>query len=72
MGGGIGDVGCVVRCCLSVNSTNEWIKDVCFFVRCCLSVKFDEWRDWGCYFWCKMLFECQNRRVEGFGMLVLL
>ena len=46
--GVIEDVGFGVRCCLSVNLTNEWIWDVGFVVRCCLSVKIDEWRDWGC------------------------
>ena len=60
--GGIGDVGLVVRCCLSVNSSNEWIGDVGFVVICCFSVKFDEWRDWGVKYWCKMLFQCQIRK----------
>ena len=50
-----------VRCCLSVNLMIVGIKDVSFVVRCCLSVKIDEWRYLGCCFYCKMLFECQNR-----------
>ena len=58
--GGIVDVGFGVRCCLSVNSTSGGIWGVVFVVRCCLSSKFDKWRDLGCYFCCKMLFECQN------------
>ena len=61
-----------VRCCLSVNLMIVGIGGVSFVVRCCLSVKINEWRDFGYLFWCKMLFECQIRQMEGLGMLILL